>query len=319
MSDTARRVPRHAEEPKTPLGLGVPATTGTALEIRDFGDEAGAGAEGLTGAEQLTPFLRMIQGLSPEINPAKAEHVAGAQMGMILNTATKEVWPGSEGLDVILCAREYGYGFWIPRDLGSGFRGMYPADDGLVRETLGRMTTKYGSSARFKMPRYREGRWSDEPPRTRDTDEAIEIVETGQFYALYGPHGDLNDGTASRAILSFTSTAIPVYQGVITRWTSWKWRQPDGRMVPAQLWSYPWHLTTRAQSAGPGKDFFNWNLQLALPAGGLTYRDAILAPDDPLFALGREFYRSYREGAVKADYEAPAAREPGSDDGGVPF
>jgi hypothetical protein len=326
MSDAKRA--QRAPEDKEPLALSVPIT-GTALEVMDFGEDAGAGLEDMGMDEQLTPFLRMLQSNSPQLNRAKAEYVPGAAMGMILNTATGEAY---EEVDVVVCAREHHYGQWIPRDLGTGFRGAVPPDDPLVRATLARMTARYGSSAKFKFPRYRDGKWTDDPPRTRDTDEAIELVETGQLYVLYGPAGDLTDATASRAILAFTSTSMPTYQSFLTRHANWKWRQPDGRMLPAALWMYRWRLKTLPDKNSKG-EYFVWNLQLAPsppewvprldPVTGTTlpytYRDAIIPVDDPVRKMGREFNALYRSGQVKVDYEAAAAneREPGSDD--TPF
>jgi len=308
MSDAATRKKEVGEPPPNQL----PVRTGTELEVVDFGEDAGGGLQGVGLDEQLTPFLRMLQGLSPEVNPSKAEYVRGAAMGMIINT-NQELFNGNEGLDVVLCAREHCYGQWIPRDLGSGFRGNLSPDDELVRRTIARMAAKYGASAKFKLPRYRDGRWTDEPPRTKDTDEPIELVEAGQLYVLYGPPGGLDMNSAQRAIISMTSTALPVYQSVITRHMSWRWLQADGSMKPAPLWTYKWRLTAVPTKNNKG-EFFIWNLVLAPPA--TTYREARLLPTDPLFVAGKEFNRLFNEGAVKADYETPAAREPGDD---LPF
>lgn len=301
--------------PAAPNGQVPAAKPGTAMEVVDFGEDAAGGLENLGLDEQLTPFLRMLQGLSPELNPSKAEYIPGAQMGMIFNTASLDLYPGKEGVDVVLCAREHCFGQWIPRDQGSGFRGNLPPDDSLVRETVGRMAKKYGASAKFKLPRYRDGRWTDDPPRTRDTDEAVELVESGQLYVLYGPPGGLDANTAQRALISMTSTGMPVYQSVITRHNSWKWLQPDGRMLPAPLWTYRWRLTTSTAKNNKG-EYFVWNLSLAPPAQ--TYREARMLPNDQLYVAGKEFNRLFREGAVKADYEQQAAtsREPGDD---IPF
>ncbi len=59
----------------------LPATTGNGgvpvvADPTDFGAEAGAGFEGTRLEEQTVPFLRMAQGLSPELNnPGKGEHI----------------------------------------------------------------------------------------------------------------------------------------------------------------------------------------------------------------------------------------------------
>lgn len=307
MSDTATDTKKRGGGPP-PEEEKLPArTTGTDLEVVDFGDDAGAGTEGASLDEQLTPFLRMLQGLSPEINPGKGEYVPGAQMGMILNTASLELFDGKAGLDVVVCAREHAYGQWIPRDLGSGFRGNLSPDDDLVRATLARLSKKYGASAKFKMPRYRDGRWTDEPPRTRDTDEPVELVEAGQLYVLYGPPGELDAGSASRAIISMTSTAMPVYQSWFTRHNSYKWLQPDGRKLPGPIWMYRWRLTTQLTKNNKG-EFFIWALNLAPPAQ--SFREARLLPNDPLYLAGREFNQLFQQGAIKADYEAASGDDP---------
>src|SRR5581483_7197247 len=87
---------------------------GGALTITDFGDEAGVGFEGTRLEEQTVPFLRMAQGLSPELNPGKGEYIPGLALGMIFNTASRELYPSS-GVEFIACRKEYGYGQWIPR------------------------------------------------------------------------------------------------------------------------------------------------------------------------------------------------------------
>jgi len=296
------------EEKKT-----LPMASGTALEVVDFGEDAGAGLEGMTLDEQLTPFVRMLQGLSPQLNPSKAQYVPGAKLGMLINTATTEVY---DAIDLVICAREHVFGQWIPRDLGEGFRGNLLPGDPLVKVTIARMAAKYGASAKFKLPRYdgKTRRWSDEPARTKDTDEEIELVESGQLYVIYGPAGDLNESTAQRAIIAMTSTSMPVYQSILTRHNSWKWLQPDGTMKPAPLWTYRWRFSAVPTTNANGQEYFIWNAKLAPPAE--TYRQARLLPNDPLYVAGKEFNRLFREGAIKADYEA-AAQAAESDE--VPF
>lgn len=266
----------------TPQNISVPTD-----EVMDFGDDAGAGLENLSMSERLTPFLRMLQGLSPEVNESKPEYIDGARIGQILDTATKNLYSGKEGVDLIVCARDYHYGAWLPRDDGGGFRGMHSPDEPLVRKLI-------AEHGRFK-----------KLPFVNDEGESVDLVETGQLYVIYGPAGDLRLDTSRRAIIAFTSTAMPVYQGYLERHANWKWRQADGQMRPAALWSYKWRLTTRSQTNKKG-DFFNWNLGLAPPA--TNYKDALYMRDDPeLYAAGKEFNAMYKEGKVKADYTSESA------------
>jgi len=302
---------KNTQLPAAQNGGAVPVEVNT-----DFGEDAGAGFENTRMEEQRTPLLRMAQGLSPELNPAKGEYIRGLALGMIFNTATREVYDGREGLECVFCWKDYGYGQWIPRDLGGGYRGMLSPDDALVRATISRMAEKYGSSARFKMPHYRDGQWSDEPARTRDTNEAIELVETGQLYALYAPNGELSADNYSRAIIPFTSTAMGAYTGYVTRHSNALWPQRDGTRKSAPIFAYRWRLTTFGDKNGKG-EFSNWRIDLVPPGG--SFIDALYAKNDPyLHHAARAFFTLCKTGIVKPDdTAAPAADRADSED--VPF
>lgn len=314
------------DDPQRPNGSGTatgagqlpaprPPGPGTELLVTDFGDDAGAGSEGMRVEEQLTPFLRMVQSNNPELKEGNAEYIADARQGMILDTAAGEVFSGKEGVEMVVCWREYGYGVWKPRDLGGGFRGMVPPDHPLVRRTMDRMAAKYGAkSARFKFPRYRDGRWSDEPalyvPSEGAEAEEVELTETGQLYCLWAP-APLTSGVARRAIVSFTVTSKPEYDRFNTRWTGWMFPQPergaDGRPTgrttdkPAPIWSYRWRLTTRLDKNSRGQEYYVWHLDLAPPARGP--REALYRREDPdLYDMARAFYQLCRAGEVKVDY-----------------
>lgn len=290
---------------------GVPATqaTGTELAVVDLGEDAGAGLEGLRVEEQLTPFLRILQAGSPQVNDREPDYVEGAKSGALFNTATQEVYDGREGVQAVFCARDYHYGLWLPRDLGGGFRGMIPPDDDRVR----RLVAKYG---RFKLPRFRDNQWRGEPLEVDG--EKVEVVETIQLYALYAPYGELSEQTAQRAIISFTSTALPVATAYLTRHNSWRFKQPNGDMLPAQLWAYPWKITTVPQSNASG-NWFNYRIDLDPPGvRPPPAPDALLSRTSPLYQLAREFYQLHKAGQVKPDYEGAAATGEGGGEE-IPF
>lgn len=291
--------PHHRVEEADPRNLPVSAN-GAIIPFSE--EEMGAGFEGTRMEEQTVPFLRMAQGLSPELNPGKIEHIPGLSLGMIFNTATRERYPGQPGLQYIACAKDYGYGKWIPRDLGSGFRGMVTPDDTLVRTTMARMVQKYGSSARFKFPRYKDGKWSDEPPRLSDTGEVVELVETGQVYVLYGL-APLTYENARRAVVAFTSTALGTYTGWVDRHRAQLWPQRSGPPREAPIYAYLWNLSTFLDKRGTN-EFFNWRVDLAVPG---DYLKSLYAGANPeLFAMAKDFYAQVRGGLVRADDTAGA-------------
>lgn len=309
-----RNTAQEEKPPLTPATLGV----GTDLEVYDIGDGP-TGMEGLDLDEQLTPFVRILQGLSPQLNPSKSQYIPGAKLGMLFNTATGEVY---DAIDVIICAREHVFGQWIPRDLGEGFRGNLLPDDPLVRQTIARMALTHGASAKFKLPRYdgKTRRWSDEPARTKDTDEEVELVETGNLYVIYGPTGNLSPATAQRALIAMTVTSYNEYKSIMTRHGSWKWLQSDGSMRVAKLWTYRWQFKAVPATNANGQEYFVWKAGFGPPAQ--TYQQMRILPNDPLYIAAEEFNKQFRDGVVKADYETAAqtvSREAGDDTEMPPF
>jgi hypothetical protein len=290
-----RAIPRLSPEREEP---------GTALAVVE-GDALDAD-ESSRIEEQVTPFLRILQALSPQCVEGEPAWLEAARPGMLYNTATQELYravpPNGEGVELVICAKDYHYGAWIPRDEGGGFRGIFSPDDPLVEETKARMVKKYGQSGRFRFPRKRDGRWTDDAPTLADTGEEVELVETGQVYALYGAP-TLTAANAQRVIVAFTSTQLPVYQGWWTRHTSWRYELEKGKPPTAlQPYAYRWRLRTVSQTNKKGT-FFNYDLKLADPAGPVP---SMVKRTDSLYELARQFRTEYRAGQVKADYDSAA-------------
>ena len=304
-----------------PNGQELVERAGTEIAALADADVAGEGDTGFEGTrleERVIPFLRMAQGLSPQLNRSRGEYIPGLALGDMFNTVTGEHHDGIAGVEFVACWKNYHFGVWQPRDLGGGFRGMLPPDDPLVRQTLARMAQKYGNSARFKLPRYKNGAWSDEPPRTRDGNEAVELVETGQLYVLYAP-GKITHDNYQPAIVSFTSTALPVYNAYVSSHGSKLWTQPNGQRREAKITAYRWRLATFHDKRAAG-EFYNWKrIDLAVPHDFVESR---YAREDPLlFAAAEEFFEMARGGRLKVADSEGAGREPGDDGdaGGIPF
>jgi hypothetical protein len=276
----------------------------------DFDDDAAFAGNRLE--EQVTPFLRMAQGLSPEVNPGKGEHIPGLTIGSIFNTVTKEFYPGKDGLDAIACWKDYHYGKWVPRDLGGGYRGSLSPNHQLVLDTMNRMAEIYGDikSARYHMPRYRDGAWTADPPYNEETNEPIELVETGQIYVIYGPP-PLTLANARRAIISCTSTALKSYALWNSTHNNMQWQQSNGSRKAAMIYSYLWRITTFQDHNKKG-EFFNWKFVLSPP--GASYRDALVDRRELIYAEAKKFHdqAENKEVIVAEDQQAQP-------DGDMPF
>jgi len=259
----------------------LPATVpGTGLAVVDFGDAAGAGMEGLSMSEQLTPFVKILQKGSPEVDPSAPGYLEAARPGMLMNTATGELYPGKEGIEVVVCARDYHYGKWVPRDSGGGFRGFLRPEDPIVLKGL----AKYGKFAKI--------------PHVTDDGEAVELIETIQLYVLYAEK-ELDEQSAKRAIISFTSTALQVAKTYLTKHNSWVFLDKNDRRVVAPIYQYRWNFSLVPQQNNSGS-WFTWKIERVPPSGPPVA--ALIPRTNPLYQAAEEFYNLFEAGQVKADY-----------------
>lgn len=286
MSD-AKRKPQDEKPPLTPANLGV----GTDLEIVDFGDDAGAGMEGARSEELLTPFLGLIQALSPQVDQSSPDYQESARPGMLINTMTGQLFDGKTGLDVVPVARDYLYGEWVPRTQGGGFRGTVGPDDERVQRLI-------RAQGRFK---------------ALDTDDGTELVEQFNLFALVAPP-PITEETAEQIVIAFTSTKIGVYKKLFTRIGSLKY-PVNGRIVTPPIWAHRWRLTSVGQKNSAGQPFFNFQFELAAS----TPRESLIRPNEVLYAMAKGFSELVRSGQAKANFEASGSSAGKMDDEAPPF
>lgn len=96
----------------------LPTDIDFTADMEDFG--ANYSAEQMT-----TPFLNILQALSPQVTRGKAEFMKEAQAGMLFNTVTKELYDGEQGINMILSNFKESYIEWVPRNKGGGFVAEY--------------------------------------------------------------------------------------------------------------------------------------------------------------------------------------------------
>jgi hypothetical protein len=267
---------------------------GTALQVVDFGDDAGMGMEDVDKSEFKVPFLRILQPLSPQVKPLAEGGIPGAQASMIFDTGSGRFWDGKEGLEFIPVHRDHNYVEYIPRNLGGGFVGIHAVDDPLVLEL-----------------RAKQGRFGRLSTTTKRDNNGLPLdgTEVSETFYLYGLSID-KDGFAQRVIVPFVSTQIRKYQSFMSRQMSIKYVNPrstdEAPLPPVQppLWAHRWRLTTIFEKNKKG-EFYGWVLTLAAkkPDGTEEPPTKSLIPrSDPLYAEGRSFYDLLQEGKAKADY-----------------
>lgn len=311
-----------------PTSVPVPAVV---ADDYDFGDDAGAGTEGLRMSEQLTPFIGIFQGLSPQINPSKAEYLPEARLGAMWNNATGAVYDGARGIEIMAAWREAVYTEWVPRDdieypeatLANGqvvrarvikggggqggFRGSHSPDEPIVKQAIQRAINLYGAKARFRpIPFY-----------NNETKEEVVLIEGFNLGIIYGAP-DLNESTARRAMIAFTSTKIGVYTRWLAAATDIKYPNPrwepgsnsQPQFISPPLWAHRWRLTSVPQTNKKG-DFFNFKFALAVPG---STKESLVPRRHPLYLMAKEFYEQWKDGQVKADYAAGGGDAAGAGD-----
>ena len=80
-----------------------------------------SGFEGASSQTFKTPFLKVLQALSPELKKSDPKYSPDAEMGMLFNTATNETM---ENVEVIVLKVEHSLIIWKPER--GGFVGRYP-------------------------------------------------------------------------------------------------------------------------------------------------------------------------------------------------
>src|SRR5208337_882728 len=87
------------------------------LVVIDYGQDAGAGFEGIDKESLAIPFLKVLQALSPECNESSDDFIAGAKVGHFFNTVTKESI--GVAVNVIPCYYKRIFNQWGDKKKGS--------------------------------------------------------------------------------------------------------------------------------------------------------------------------------------------------------
>lgn len=241
----------------------------------DYEAYAGAGFENQTSDDYAIPFIQILQALSPQIQENDA-----LRQGMIINTVTGEVFEGKAGVAFVPATTQHVYVEWKPRDAGGGFVGVHQPNSDLVRHCV--------ANQEF-------GQYS--------TPEGNDLIETFYVYGVVLP----GDGSASEAVLAFSSTKIKKYKGWMTKAKTIQIQLPDGRRFPAPLFAHRYRLKTVSEKNNKGQ-FYNWDV---ITFDGANAIEARLPPSDPIFQMAVNVKEMIEGGTARAAYET---QTPGGDD-----
>lgn len=272
----------------------VPAvvTSQTALStLNDYGDDTGAGFESNDTRDKMIPFLTIIQDLSPQV---KGEtKIEGAQIGMIFNTVTQELWKGDVGLVIQPVMKHRLWVPWIPRAKGGGMpedHAPMESDNPVVLKLL----EAVGGRPKGPMPLVKNAKGEVE----------VEVVETVYLYAFILSDDGLE--IQGPAMIAFKSTGIGPWRQWNTSMELLKGRPPifanrarmkttDHKNKVGQI-SKNWAIT-------PFKE--NWAASLISPA-----------TEKGLLEQAKAFITQIKSGMVKVDLSGAGQGDGGSGGGG---
>jgi len=193
---------------------GAVATTET-TDVAMFDTGMGTGFEKTDAQTFKTPFIKILQAMSPELKKSDAKYIPGAEQGMFCNSATQELY---ETIDVVVLKVEHSLVVWRP-DRG-GFVG------------------RHHKSEENNIVSTREGvkKWDA---------EGNEVVDTIEFFCLN------IDDPSDIFILPMSTASIKHGKGFATRLRMLK---ADGKPVNVS-WAGVWKLGTVEESNDKGSWF----------------------------------------------------------------
>lgn len=180
---------------------------------------AGQGFENVKSNDLIIPRITILQGLSPQIQPKKAEYVAGAKVGDICDVGTGEIFESPLLFLPVFYMKQYLE--WAPRASGKGLVAIH--DNPAIIEQ-----TKSDENNRPVLP---NGNY---------------ISETAQFFGL-----NLSAG-GRRSFLPMSSTQLKIARKWLTLATAEKIKRPDGSEFSAPLFYRTYQLSTVENSNNKG-------------------------------------------------------------------
>lgn len=252
----------------------LPATTTgregavAVADENDFSGFAGAGLQGLSKDDLAIPFLVILQANSPQCKRSDGAYVEGAAEGMLYNSVTKEVYdPVKKPLIVIPCAYDRNFVEWKIRENGGGFVAQHSVEKGIamqaecMRDDKNRDITKAGN----------------------------QLNDTRTFFVLIYNE---EEGHASPALLSMTSTQIKKAKQWLMQQNLLKLRGPHGSYTPP-MYASKWRVTTVPESNDRGS-WMGWAFE---------HVGYLKGPKDPVFIEAQKLADSVAKGTARADYE----------------
>jgi len=251
-----------------------------------FADDIGGGHEEVGGQDLATPFLNILQPLSPACDKRSDDYVEGAEAGMFMHSINQRIFPadkdeGHEGIIVIPCHFQSRWIEWVPRSQGGGFVRQYDRNEAPLGARRGDIM----------MYMDEQGRPWDGPTN----DAPRQAVYTHLHYMLL----ITNEGFEP-FILSASGTGL-------TPGNKWNAEMramiPRGQAGPLPRYATAWRLHTKYRQNDKGS-WFSWVYEVVRRLEpSEDENDALLV------VAAREFKKAVEEQIIEVDMGAARATD----------
>jgi hypothetical protein len=237
------------------------AQTGLGFSISQ--NHGGAGLEGADSETLAIPFLRAIQKGSPEVEEGNSAYIEDARPGMLLNTVSRELYSGKEGVLFLPCAFQRRFLRFAPRGEG-GFKGSFLPDAVMAMIESGQVNRDDG---------YLEM-------------EGDKLYDTRSHYGLmFNPNTEVWESV----LLTLRSTQVKKSRRLMSLLMNAR-VEINGKKICPPTWVNIIRLTTALESNDKG----SWH--------GINPDAAGFIESQEVYDQGAELYKSILADEVKVDY-----------------
>ncbi len=266
--------------------LPAPEGAGAIAKIDDILlADIGSGMEGMTRDSFAIPRIVILQGLSPASTKGGPGYVEGAEVGMIMENVSQQLWDGETGLLFVPISYRFTHLHWWPRNStkGKGFIADLGEDP---KALLG--TTRGPKGENMKA-------------------DGSEVVPTAEYFGFIVDE-DTHD--VAPVLLSMSKSQMKKSKRLNTlTQIIIKVGTTQGK---AALFSRAYRLTTVAETNGANQTFMNWNVE-----PGPVLVDAIkefITPTPEVLENGYDIYMAARAFKTSVDKGEVKATAPAQDD-----
>lgn len=270
-----------------------------AIEVFDYGEDAGQGFENQDMSDRKLPIIELLQSNSPEVAESKGKVWAG----MFRNTVTGEFY---EEVYFVAGLTDHCWTEWIGRDDGGGFRGRHRKDAKIVADAVARNEGR--AIGKLKVPQPKDDKGKAQPDH--------ELVESFEIYGIL--YDAKTDEVLGFGMIPFTSTKIKIYRAWNSAIGNFAPTLGGKKLAPGQIPIFAHRVKMTSESET--KNGNTYQVPVLSPAeGGDDLKNSLIGKNDLRYIAAKKLHDDVLAGLANAAYES-TKQDPGVDpESGVPF